>query len=138
MAPVTCVPLVARVPDQPLDAVQDATSLDDQVSVAVSPLATLVGLALSDTPGVPIDEVVLVELPDDVPEPMELPQAVNAAITVAASALRATATAVNEFIANLRSIRPRLAPHDAIIVQIHVHANVSPMTYAELDLTINA
>jgi hypothetical protein len=50
-APVLAVPLVARAPLQPFDAVQVVALLVDQVSVEELPLATLPGLALRLTVG---------------------------------------------------------------------------------------
>ncbi len=50
-APVDCEPLVAKVPDQPPEAVQAVAFVEDQVKVEVAPLATVVGLALSVTVG---------------------------------------------------------------------------------------
>ena len=44
-------PDVERAPLQPPDAVQPVAFVDDQVSVAASPLATLVGVAVSVTVG---------------------------------------------------------------------------------------
>jgi hypothetical protein len=46
-----CVPDAGAVPDQPPVAVQEAASVEDQVSVEVPPLATDVGFAESDTVG---------------------------------------------------------------------------------------
>jgi hypothetical protein len=51
-APLDFEPLVAKVPDQPPDAVQAVVLLEDQDSVELPPLETLVGLALSETVGV--------------------------------------------------------------------------------------
>jgi len=45
----TSVPLVASVPVQPPDAVQDVALLLDQVSVELPPGAIVVGLALKET-----------------------------------------------------------------------------------------
>jgi hypothetical protein len=45
--PVDCVPLVALLPVQPPEAVQEVALLEDQVSVDMPPLAMLLGLALS-------------------------------------------------------------------------------------------
>ena len=44
----TSVPLVASVPVQPPDAVQDVALLLDQVSVELPPGAIVVGLALKE------------------------------------------------------------------------------------------
>lgn len=54
-AAVAWVPLVASAPDQPPDAVQEAAFVEDQVSVEVPPLETLVGFALSATVGAGVD-----------------------------------------------------------------------------------
>ena len=48
-------PLVPRVPDQPPDAVQEVALVEDQVSVDLPPLATLVGLALNVMLGAGVD-----------------------------------------------------------------------------------
>ena len=48
-APVDCVPLSALLPDQAPLAVQEVALLDDQVSVAALPLATVLGLAVKLT-----------------------------------------------------------------------------------------
>jgi hypothetical protein len=57
-APVDCEPLAAKVPDQPPEAVQAVALVEDQVSVELPPLATLVGLALSETVGGAVTETV--------------------------------------------------------------------------------
>ena len=46
-----CDPLVASLPLQPPDAVQDVAFLDDQDSVELLPPATVLGLALKLTVG---------------------------------------------------------------------------------------
>jgi hypothetical protein len=45
-APVDCAPLVALVPDQAPEAVQEVAFLVDQLSEALLPLRTVLGLAL--------------------------------------------------------------------------------------------
>src|SRR5262249_53702426 len=50
-APVDWLPEVALVPDQPPEAVQLVALVEDQVRVEAPPLATEVGLAVSDTVG---------------------------------------------------------------------------------------
>jgi hypothetical protein len=50
-APVDAVPLVALLPLQPPDAVQEVAWVVDQVSVEAAPCATLVGFAPSVTVG---------------------------------------------------------------------------------------
>ncbi len=51
-APVDCEPLIAFAPDQPPEAVQEVALVDDQVSVALPPLATVLGVALKVTTAV--------------------------------------------------------------------------------------
>jgi hypothetical protein len=51
-APVLVLPLVALLPDQPPEAVQAVALVEDQAKVELPPLATLVGLAVSETVGV--------------------------------------------------------------------------------------
>ena len=51
-APVDCEPLMALVPDQPPEAVQDVALVDVQVRVELAPLATEAGLAVKVTVGV--------------------------------------------------------------------------------------
>jgi hypothetical protein len=46
---VDCEPLIALLPDQPPEAVQDVALVDDHVSVDARPLATVLGLALKLT-----------------------------------------------------------------------------------------
>jgi hypothetical protein len=55
---VDCEPLVAKVPDQPPEAVQAVALVEDQVRVELPPLVTLMGLALSETVGGAITETV--------------------------------------------------------------------------------
>jgi hypothetical protein len=50
-APVLALPLVGSLPDQPPDAVQLLAFVEDQLSIAEPPLATVVGLALMLTVG---------------------------------------------------------------------------------------
>jgi hypothetical protein len=48
---VECDPLVASLPLQPPEAVQDVAFLDDQDSIELPPLAMVLGLALTLTVG---------------------------------------------------------------------------------------
>jgi hypothetical protein len=48
-APLDCEPLIALLPDQPPEAVQDVALVDDHVSFEAPPLATVLGLALKPT-----------------------------------------------------------------------------------------
>lgn len=58
MPPVELEPLVALVPDQAPEAVQEVALVEDQVKVEVPPLATLVGLALIVTVGAGAETVI--------------------------------------------------------------------------------
>lgn len=49
--PVDAEPLVASVPLQPPEAVQEVASVEDQVSIALAPLVTVLGFALRVTVG---------------------------------------------------------------------------------------
>jgi hypothetical protein len=51
-AAVDWLPEVALVPDQPPEAVQEVTLVEDQVSIEFPPLVTDVGIAASETVGV--------------------------------------------------------------------------------------
>jgi hypothetical protein len=67
-----CDPLVPSVPDQAPDAAQPDAEVDDQVNVALPPLATLLGLALKDTVGgVAVTETV-VEFDEVPPAPVQV------------------------------------------------------------------
>jgi hypothetical protein len=59
-APVLCVPLGSLVPLQPPEAAHDVASVELHVSREAPPLATMVGLAVSVTVGVP-DTVIVAE-----------------------------------------------------------------------------
>jgi hypothetical protein len=50
-APVDCDPLVASLPDQPPEAVQAVALVEDQLSVVLLPLVTVLGAALKVTVG---------------------------------------------------------------------------------------
>ena len=60
-APVDCDPLVARVPDQPPDAVQGVAFVEDHDRVALEPLEMLVGLTLSETVGTGADTEIVTD-----------------------------------------------------------------------------
>jgi hypothetical protein len=54
---VVCEPLGASLPDQPPDAVQAVALVEDQVSVELPPLMTVLGVVLSLTVGAGAGEV---------------------------------------------------------------------------------
>jgi len=50
-APLDCEPLIALLPDQPPEPVQEVALVDDQLNVDALPLATVLGLAVKLTVG---------------------------------------------------------------------------------------
>ena len=60
-APVDCDPLVASVPVQAPEAVQEVALVELHVSVELPPLATLVGLAVSVTVGAAVLTVMVAD-----------------------------------------------------------------------------
>jgi len=49
IGPIDCEPLVALVPDQAPEAMQEVALVDDQVSEEVPPALTVLGLAAMET-----------------------------------------------------------------------------------------
>jgi hypothetical protein len=60
-APVDWLPLPARVPLQPPDAMQDDALVAAQVRVDALPCETLLGLALKETMGTAVDTVTVAD-----------------------------------------------------------------------------
>lgn len=56
-----CVPLTASVPDHAPEAVQLVALVTDQVKVELAPLATVVGLALSEMLGAAVETVTVAD-----------------------------------------------------------------------------
>jgi hypothetical protein len=63
---------VARLPDQPPEAVQAVAFVDDQVRVELPPLATEVGPALSSTLGGGADTVTVADCDAEPPAPLQV------------------------------------------------------------------
>jgi hypothetical protein len=81
-AALFCAPLVASEPLQPPEAVQEVASLEVQFNVDVPPLATVLGLALSDTigaEGVTGPSGVEFAGADELPPPLQAASATNPA-----------------------------------------------------------
>jgi hypothetical protein len=72
IAPVACEPAVATDPDQPPEAVQAVALVDDQVTVELPPLATLVGLALKETLGGLAETVTVADCDAEPPAPVHV------------------------------------------------------------------
>lgn len=66
------MPLIALVPDQAPEAVQEVALVEDQLNVEVPPLETLVGLALSETLGAAADTVTVADCVADPPAPVQV------------------------------------------------------------------
>ena len=71
-APVDCEPLKALLPDQPPEATHEVALEDDQVSVALAPLATVVGFALSATVGAGVVTVTVADCAALPPAPVQV------------------------------------------------------------------
>ena len=67
-----CVPLNASLPLQAPEAVHEVALLDDQVTIELPPLATLVGLALMETVGAAPDTVTVAVFDAVPPDPVQL------------------------------------------------------------------
>jgi hypothetical protein len=65
-------PLVARLPDQPSDAVHAVASVDDQVNVELPPLATPAGLVVSETVGGALETVTVAVWDAEPPAPVHV------------------------------------------------------------------
>jgi hypothetical protein len=118
-AAVDCEPLVARLPDQPPEALQLVALVEDQLRVEVPPLDTLVGLAASVTvgcDGVATDTVV--DCAADPPAPVQLK--VNFVVLVRAE------VAFDPFIASL-PLHPPEAVQAVAFVAVHDSIDVAPL-----------
>ena len=79
IAPVAFEPLVAIDPLQAPEAVHAVALADDQINVALSPLAMLVGLALMETLGGAADVVTVADWDAEPPAPVHV--SVNLVVT---------------------------------------------------------
>jgi hypothetical protein len=71
-APVDCEPLVATLPDQPPEAVQAVALVEDQLSVALLPLVTVLGAALKVTVGAGVVTVTVADWTAEPPGPVQV------------------------------------------------------------------
>jgi hypothetical protein len=69
---VLCEPLVASLPLQPPEAVQELAFVDDQVSVDAAPLLTVVGFPVSVTVGVGVVTVTVTDCEALPPVPLQV------------------------------------------------------------------
>jgi hypothetical protein len=117
-APVDCVPLPAKVPLQPPEAVQDDASVAAQVRVDALPGVTLAGLALSETVGAAADTVTVADWEADPPVPVQVK--VNFAVAVSAGVVAVPVLA-------LAPVQPPEAVQDVASVDDQVRAAVAPL-----------
>lgn len=115
---IVCEPLVASVPDQAPDAAQLVAVVDDQVSVELPPLATLLGLALKETVGA-------VTVTDTVAEFDAVPPAPVQARMNCVVALNATVVWL-PLVASV-PVHPPEAVQDVALVADHVNVEVLPL-----------
>jgi hypothetical protein len=80
---VDAVPLIALVPDQAPEAVQEVALVEDQLNVELPPLETLVGLALSEMLGAAADTVTVADCVADPPAPVQVSMYLVAAVSAA-------------------------------------------------------
>ena len=117
-APVDCDPLVAKVPDQPPDAVQLVAFVEDQDKVELDPLEMLVGLALTETVGVGADTEIVTDWAALPPLPVQV--SVNCVAAVRLGVL------CEPLVASL-PLQPPEAAHWAAFVDDHVSVEAAPL-----------
>jgi hypothetical protein len=71
-APLDWEPLLAKLPDQPPEALQEVALVDDQFKVELPPLVTLAGLALSETVGVGAETDTVTDCAAEPPAPVQV------------------------------------------------------------------
>jgi hypothetical protein len=117
-APVDCEPLVAKVPDQPPEAVQAVAFVEDQVKVELPPLATLLGLALIVTDGAAAETVTVADWLALPPAPVHV--SVNWVFVVRLPVLC-------EPLVALLPVQPPEAVQDVALVEDQVRVEVAPL-----------
>jgi hypothetical protein len=117
-APVDCEPLLAKVPDQPPEAVHAVALLEDQVNVELPPLATLLGLALIVTDGAGAETVTVADWLALPPAPVQV--SANLVFVVRAAVLW-------EPLVALLPVQPPEAVQDVALVEDQVRVEVAPL-----------
>jgi hypothetical protein len=117
-APVDCEPLLAKVPDQPPEAVHAVALLEDQVNVELPPLATLLGLALIVTDGAGAETVTVADWLALPPAPVQV--SVNLVFVVRAAVLW-------EPLVVLLPVQPPEAVQDVALFEDQVRVEVAPL-----------
>jgi hypothetical protein len=114
---VDAEPLIALVPDQAPEAVQEVALLEDQLNVALPPLETLVGLALSETSGAP-STVTVAACVADPPAPVQV--SVYLAVALSADVLIEPAIASDP-------LQPPEAVHAVALVEDQFNIDAAPL-----------
>jgi hypothetical protein len=117
-APVDCEPLLAKVPDQPPEAVHAVALLEDQVNVELPPLATLLGLALIVTDGAGAETVTVADWLALPPAPVQV--SANLVFVVRAAVFW-------EPLVALLPVQPPEAVQDVTLVEDQVRVEVAPL-----------
>ncbi len=117
-APVLRDPLVARVPDQPPDAVHAVALRDDQVNVDSPPLATLEGFALSETLGAGAETETVTDCEAVPPAPLQAKVYLVAAVSGAVLWEPLVASA---------PLQPPEAVHEVALVDDQLRVEVLPL-----------
>ncbi len=117
IAPVDWEPLVPRLPDQPPEAAQAVALVEDQVKVEAPPLATLVGLALSDTLGGAAETVTVADWDAEPPAPLQV--SVNVVVVVSAAVVKVP-------LLGSLPVQPPEALHEVAFVEDQVRVEVAP------------
>jgi hypothetical protein len=115
---VPCVPLVPSVPVHAPEAVQEVALVEDQLNVELPPLATLVGLADSDTVGAGADTVTVADCEADPPDPVQA--SVNLVVAVSAGVLA-------EPLIGSDPLQPPDAVHELALLDDQVSAEAPPL-----------
>jgi hypothetical protein len=117
-APVDRDPLVARVPDQPPDAVQLVAFVEDHDKVALEPLAMLVGLTLSEIVGTGADTEIVTDWAALPPAPVQVSMNWVAAVRL---------EVLCEPLVALPPLQPPEAAQEAALVDDHVRVDAAPL-----------
>jgi len=118
IAPVDAEPAVASDPVQPPEAVQAVALVEDQLRVVLSPLATLVEAALSDTVGAAADTVTVADCEAVPPVPVQA--TMNRVVALNAGVL-------DEPLIGSEPLQPPEAVHDVALVEVQVNVEVAPL-----------
>jgi len=98
--------------------VQDAALVEDQVTVELAPLATLTGLALSDTLGAGVDTVTVADCDAEPPAPVQVSVYVVVAVSVAVA---------NEPLTGSEPLQPPEAVQEVALVEDQVSVDAAPL-----------